>query len=121
MTNRERRDLQMAYIADEEVFEDIKRARRLTHKLNTMDPSDFEGHMAVAKELLQTEENPILTPPFRCDVGTNIIVGKNFGANYNCTILDVARVTFGDNCLLARSVAFWVRYRSGKWKQFRAI
>ncbi len=107
MTNRERRDLQMAYIADEEVFEDIKRARRLTHKLNTMDPSDFEGMMAVARELLQTEESHILTPPFRCDVGTNIIVGKNFGANYNCTILDVAKVTFGDNCLLAPNVSIF--------------
>ena len=41
MTNRERREAQMAYIADAEVFEDIKRARRLTHKLNTMDPGDF--------------------------------------------------------------------------------
>ena len=100
MTNKERRDAQMAYIADAEVFEDIKRARRLTHKLNTMDPADFEGQIAVAKELLQTEENPILTPPFRCDVGTNIIVGKNFGANYNCTFLDVAKITFGDNCVI---------------------
>lgn len=107
MTNRERRDAQMAYIADAEVFEDIKRARRLTHKLNTMDPEDFEGQMAVAKELLQTEENPILTPPFRCDVGTNIIVGKNFGANYNCTFLDVAKITFGDNCLVAPNVAIY--------------
>lgn len=107
MTNRERRDAQMAYIADEEVFEDIKRARRLTHKLNTMDPSDFEGLMAVAKELLQTEENPILTPPFHCDCGNHIIVGKNFGANYNCCILDVGKVTFGDNCLLAPNVSIF--------------
>ena len=107
MTNRERRDAQMAYIADAEVFEDIKRARRLTHKLNTMDPTDFEGMIAVANELLQTDRNPILTPPFRCDVGTNIIVGKNFGTNYNCTILDVAKVTFGDNCLLAPNVAIY--------------
>ena len=107
MTNRERRNAQMAYIADAEVLEDIKRARRLTHKLNTMDPSDFEGLMAVAKELLQTEENPIITPPFHCDCGNHIIVGKNFGANYNCTILDVAKVTFGDNCLLAPNVSIF--------------
>ena len=41
VTNRERRDARMAYIADEAVFEDIKRARRLTHKLNTMDPEEL--------------------------------------------------------------------------------
>ena len=107
MTNRERRDAQMAYIADAEVFEDIKRARRLTHKLNTMDPADFEGMIAVANELLQTDQNPILTPPFRCDCGFNIKVGKNFGANYNCTFLDVAKITFGDNCLVAPNVAIY--------------
>ena len=29
---------------------------------------------------------------------------KNFFANYNCTILDVAKVTIGDNCFMAPNV-----------------
>ena len=31
-------------------------------------------------------------------------MGKNFFANYNCTILDVAKVTIGDNCFMAPNV-----------------
>ena len=31
-------------------------------------------------------------------------MGKNFFANYNCTILDVVKVTIGDNCFMAPNV-----------------
>ena len=34
-------------------------------------------------------------------------MGNNFFANYNCTILDVAKVTIGDNCQLAPNVAIY--------------
>ncbi len=107
MTNAQRRDLQLPYIADESVYEDMRRARILTQKLNTMDRMDFGGIAAVVKELLQTEEAPFINPPFYCDYGSHIHVGKNFFANYNCTILDVGKVTFGDNCFLAPNVAIY--------------
>lgn len=107
MTHRERRDRQMPYIADESVFEEMVRARHLLSRLNTMDRCDFEGIRQVIRELLQTEEDPIINPPFYCDYGNHIKVGKNFFANYNCTILDVGKVTFGDNCFLAPNVAIY--------------
>ena len=107
MTHRERRDRQMPYIADESVFEEMVRARHLLSRLNTMDRCDFEGLRQVIRELLQTEEDPIINPPFYCDYGNHIKVGKNFFANYNCTILDVGKVTFGDNCFLAPNVAIY--------------
>lgn len=107
MTNQERRDAQLPYISDETVYNEQKRARILTQRLNTMDRSDFDGIAAVVKELLQTQENAFINPPFYCDYGNHIKVGKNFFANYNCTILDVSRVTFGDNCMLAPNVAIY--------------
>ena len=107
MTNKERRDAQLPYISDESVYNEQKRARILTQKLNTMDRSDYEGITKVIQELLQTEETPFINPPFYCDYGNHIKVGKNFFCNYNCTILDVGKVTFGDNCLLAPNVAIY--------------
>lgn len=107
MTNQERRDAQLPYISDETVYNEQKRARILTQRLNTMDRSDFDGIAAVVRELLQTRENAFINPPFYCDYGNHIQVGKNFFANYNCTILDVSRVTFGDNCMLAPNVAIY--------------
>ena len=107
MTNRERRDLQMAYISDRTVYEEQKRARTLMQKLNSMDRADFDGIAEVIQELLQTEETPFINPPFYCDYGNHIKVGKNFFANYNCTLLDVGKITFGDNCLLAPNVSIY--------------
>ena len=34
-------------------------------------------------------------------------MGKNFFANYNCTILDVAKVKIGDNCQMAPNAAIY--------------
>ena len=63
MTNRERRDRQMAYISDHTVYDEQKRARTLMQKLNSMDRADFDGITKVIQELLQTEETPSSTRP----------------------------------------------------------
>ena len=107
MNNIERRDRGMAYISDESVMEQQKKARILTQKLNTMDRSDFKGLGEVVKELLGKSEGAWINPPFYCDYGFNIEVGKNFFANYNCTMLDVAKITIGDNCFMAPNVAIY--------------
>lgn len=107
MTNKERRDMGLPYISDDEIFEEQKRARRLTQVLNTADRSDFDTIGRIVKELLGKSEKAFINPPFYCDYGTHIEVGKNFFANYNCTILDVAKVIIGDNCQLAPNVAIY--------------
>lgn len=107
MTNRERRDAQMAYISDESVMEEQKVCRRKLQVLNFMDRSDFDGITKVVKDLLGKSEGAFINPPFYCDYGTHIEVGKNFFANYNCMILDVAKVRIGDNCQMAPNVAIY--------------
>ncbi len=107
MNNIERRDRGMAYISDDSVMEQQKRARVLTQKLNTMDRSDFKGLAEVVRELLGRSEGAWINPPFYCDYGFNIEVGRNFFANYNCTMLDVAKITIGDNCFMAPNVSIY--------------
>ena len=107
MDNKTRRDLEMVYISDDEVFEEQKKARILTQKLNTVDHSDFSAIAEIVKELFGKSENAFVNPPFYCDYGSHIEVGKNFFANYNCTILDVAKVIIGDNCQLAPNVSIY--------------
>lgn len=107
MTNKERRDAQMAYISDEEVMKEQQVCRRKLQKLNFMDRADFEGISEAVKDLLGKSEGAFINPPFYCDYGTHIEVGKNFFANYNCTILDVAKVKIGDNCQIAPNVSIY--------------
>lgn len=107
MNMRERRDAGMAYISDDSIFEEQAVCRKILQRLNFMDRSDFGGIKEVVKELLAKSENAFINPPFYCDYGKNIEVGKNFFANYNCTILDVAKVKIGDNCQMAPNVAIY--------------
>ncbi|MEG1946418.1 MAG: sugar O-acetyltransferase [Lachnospiraceae bacterium] len=48
-----------------------------------------------------------IEPPFHCDYGWNIEMGNNFYANYNLTILDVGKVTFGKNVQIAPNVSIY--------------
>ena len=107
MNNLERRDQQILYISDDAVFEEQKKCRNILQKLNFMDRADFAGISALVKELFGTSDGAFLNPPFYCDYGSHIHVGKNFFANYNCTIIDVAPVVIGDNCQMAPNVAIY--------------
>lgn len=108
MNHIERRDQELAYISDGAVMAEQAKCRRILQKLNFMDRSDFVGIAEVVKELLGgAAEGAFINPPFYCDYGSHIEVGKNFYANYNCTILDVARVKIGDYCQMAPNVAIY--------------
>ena len=107
MTNQKRRDAQMAYLSDQAVLEEQRVCRHILQQLNFMDRSDFDGIRSVVKKLLGRSDGAFINPPFYCDYGKNIEAGKHLFVNYNCTILDVAKVKIGDNCRLAPNVAIY--------------
>lgn len=49
----------------------------------------------------------MIMPPFYCDYGKHIEVGKNLIMNYNCVILDVVKVKIGDFCQFAPNVSIY--------------
>lgn len=108
MDNKERRDKGLPYFSDEAVFEEQKVTRKLLQEFNFMDRSDFPGLAELTKKMLgKTGKNVMINPPFYCDYGKNIEVGEDFFANYNCTIIDVAKVKIGNNVMLAPNVAIY--------------
>ncbi|RFU67408.1 acetyltransferase [Peribacillus saganii] len=94
------------YLAsDPELVKERVNARRLTRQYNATGETEGEKRTALLKELFgKTGDNICIEPLFRCDYGYNIYVGENFYANFDCVILDVCKVRFGDNCLLAPGV-----------------
>ena len=49
-------------------------------------------------------EDAYMEPDIRFDYGCNTHTGKNFYANYNCVILDVAEVRIGDDVMFGPNV-----------------
>lgn len=107
MDQIKRRDMGLPYVSDDAVMEQQKVCRRILQRFNTADRSDFELLAGIVRELFGKSEGAFVNPPFYCDYGSHIEVGKNFYANYNCTIIDVAKVKIGDNCMLAPNVAIY--------------
>ncbi|MGD6847841.1 sugar O-acetyltransferase [Rossellomorea aquimaris] len=90
---------------DPQLMSERKQARFLTRMLNQTTEEDDEKRVDAIKRLFgSTGENVYLEPDFRCDYGYNIHVGNHFFANFNCVILDVCEVRFGENCMLAPGV-----------------
>lgn len=97
----------MAYISDDAVMEEQRKTRKILRELNTVDPSDFDRIGEIVEKLFGKSYKAFINPPFYCDYGFHIEVGENFFANYNCTIIDVAKVKIGDNCQLAPNVSIY--------------
>lgn len=108
MDNITRRNSQLPYVTDGEVFKELVECRKIIQEFNTTDRTDFDTLGKITKEMLgKSGENTFINPPFFCDYGKHIEVGDNFFANYNCSIIDVAKVKIGNNVMLAPNVAIY--------------
>ena len=93
--------------ADEELVSEREHARNLLYEFNHTRPGDKEKRQEIIKQLIVAKDSFYIEAPFNCDYGYNIEVGDNFYANYGCIILDVNKVSIGDNVLLAPNVQIY--------------
>lgn len=109
MDMKERMIAGLPYIGGKDGLDKLfLKARNLQNEFNNSDPSDLESRERILGELLGSiGENAYFEPPFRCDYGFNISVGKNFYSNFNLVILDPAPVTIGDNVFIAPNVSIY--------------
>jgi maltose O-acetyltransferase len=98
-------DGELYLAADPVLFKEREEARRLTRLYNQTVETDYEERTRLLKQLFGTVgKNIYIEPTFKCDYGYNIHVGDNFYANFDCVILDVCKVTIGDNCMFGPGV-----------------
>ncbi|UTR12955.1 sugar O-acetyltransferase [Evansella sp. LMS18] len=91
--------------SDPVLAKEREEARRIVRIYNQTLETEGEVRTELLKELLgSTGENVYMEPNIRFDYGYNTHAGENFFANFDCTILDVCEVRFGDNCMLGPGV-----------------
>lgn len=91
--------------ADPELVKDREKTKRLMRMFNETEDTETALRKNILKDLLGTAGSHIhMKPNLRFDYGSNIHVGQHFFANFDCTILDVCEVRFGDNCMLGPGV-----------------
>ena len=90
---------------DKELAVARKRARDLCLALNATRESQRAQRRRILKRLLGTGGGTVwMQPPFFCDYGSNIHLGKRVFFNFNCVVLDVCEVRIGDFALFGPGV-----------------
>ena len=109
MNHRERMEAGLPYKAWKDGLEEARIAnKKKIRAFNLLPPEDTQAIVAALKDILgSTGEEIWVEAPFHCDYGKNILVGENFYANYNLTILDVGKVRIGDRVLIGPNVAIY--------------
>jgi maltose O-acetyltransferase len=109
MNQKERMLAELPYKAWLDGLSEERRENKLKiYEYNLLRPDEKNRMSELIKDILgKAGDNICIEQPFHCDYGKNIEVGKNFFANYNCTILDVGKVKIGDNVMFAPNVSIY--------------
>ena len=98
MDQNYRRDQNLPYIADETVICNVRPIKVLQHKFNNTIPTNMKRRRKLIKKMgINHKEGCYFEQPFYCGYGKHITIGENFYCNRNCFLLDVAKITIGDN------------------------
>lgn len=90
---------------DMDLAQGRERARNLCQDLNATREADVEVRRRILQELFGTGGDDVwMQPPFFCDYGSNIYLGKKCFFNFNCVVLDVCEVRIGDFTLFGPAV-----------------
>lgn len=93
---------------DKELLDLRIKARLITEEYNKTSVLEQEKRTELLNKLFGKKlEGVYIEPNFKCDYGINIYAGKNLYINFDCVILDVAKVIIGDNCFIAPQVGIY--------------
>ncbi|WP_157151121.1 sugar O-acetyltransferase [Brachyspira sp. SAP_772] len=99
----------LEYKSSEKDLEEMRnKAKDLCLDYNLLKSNQLKEKENIIKKLFgKIGENFGITAPFYCDYGFNIEAGDNIYINYNCVILDCAKVKFGNNVFIAPNCGFY--------------
>jgi maltose O-acetyltransferase len=84
------------------------RARDLCQDLNATREAQHQQRRRILRELLGAGGDDVwMQPPFFCDYGFNILLGRKCFFNFNCVVLDVCLVRVGDYTLFGPAVQIY--------------
>ena len=106
MTEREKMIAGLPYRANDPELVTLRAdVRKLLGPYNQVGANEPEYQESLLRQILgEAGEESWIEPPFYCDYGFNIKVGKAFYMNFDGVILDVAPVIIGDNVMCATKV-----------------
>ena len=92
---------------DKNIQSNLYKCKDLCNKYNKIKPSNINKRKNILNKIFKEKYNIMdIQPPFYCDFGFNIKLGKNFYANHNFVVLDGAKVIIGDDVFIGPNCIF---------------
>ena len=105
---------------DPEIVRRNREATRLWREFSQTGTDDEPAwRKAMAALLPNAHPTAVVKPPFRCDFGTEIYLGEKAFVNFNCTILDGAKVTIGARTLIGPDCGIYTPCHPIDWQERR--
>jgi maltose O-acetyltransferase len=93
---------------DKELSIERRKARLLFKELNDSSDANGKKRKQILKQLIPNSSGIVwIEPPFYCDYGSNIYIGERVFFNFNCVVLDVAKVTIGSRTMFGPNVQIY--------------
>jgi maltose O-acetyltransferase len=82
----------------------LHRAKQLCYQYNQLAPDDKKQKKVLLAKLLPNAKHAHIEANFYCDFGDNVYAGEGLYFNHNVTLLDGAKISFGDRVLVGPNV-----------------
>jgi maltose O-acetyltransferase len=92
---------------DPQLVVERNQARELCLRLNASGEHEKLERSRILEALFGAATDAWIQPPFFCDYGSNITLGRKVFFNFNCVVLDVAPVTIGSHVLMGPAVQIY--------------
>ena len=103
---------------DPEIVRRNREATRLWREFSQTGTDDESAWRKAMRALLpNAHPTAVVKPPFRCDFGTEIYLGEKAFVNFNCTILDGAKVTIGARTLIGPDCGIYTPEHPIDWQE----
>ena len=96
---------------------DRDKASRILTKYNKKVFHEVNMRNRMIKKLMNTSGYFWIKPPFFCDYGYNIYLGKEVMVNFNCVFLDVCPIIIGDYTLIGPNTQIYTACHSLDYKE----
>lgn len=98
---------EMADTSDPAIQEHFALVQQACRRFNTLTTSDRGYRDALADLIPGVPPSSLIIPPFFCDYGDSIRLGKSVFINCGCVFLDGGGITIGDHVLIGPNVQIY--------------
>lgn len=100
MEKKQQKDMIRVDCGDPQIQARLDRGKELCARLMTMTAKHPQYRKVIEELIPGIPEDTVVQPPFMCDMGCNIHLGKHVFINMGCTFLDTVPIRIGANTLV---------------------